>query len=41
MVYAAGGYRFADFPRIGIPLNLVFWAMAVLLIPRYFPFHPA
>lgn len=38
MVHAAGGYRFTDFTKIGLPLNLIFWGMAVLLIPRYFPF---
>lgn len=38
MVHAAGGYRFSDFMRIGLPLNLIFWVTAVVLIPRYFPF---
>ncbi|MFM2198632.1 MAG: hypothetical protein RLZZ505_2064 [Verrucomicrobiota bacterium] len=37
-VYGAGGYRFGDFLKIGIPLNLILWAVAVLLIPKFWPF---
>jgi di/tricarboxylate transporter len=40
MVYGPGGYRFADYLRFGIPLNLLFWVIAVLAIPVFFPFHP-
>nr|WP_238345780.1 SLC13 family permease [Luteimonas saliphila] len=38
MVFTAGGYRFSDFVRIGLPLNVVFCTAAILLIPRFFPF---
>lgn len=32
-VYGAGGYRFADFTRVGLPLALILWVLASLLIP--------
>lgn len=38
MVFAPGGYRFTDYTRVGGPLNLIFWGLAVLLIPRLWPF---
>lgn len=37
-VYGAGGYRYADFLRIGVPLGLLFWVAATLLIPLSWPF---
>jgi di/tricarboxylate transporter len=38
MVYAPGGYHFTDYTRVGGPLNLIFWGLAVLLIPMLWPF---
>ncbi|SDS81145.1 Di-and tricarboxylate transporter [Halopseudomonas litoralis] len=40
-VYSAGGYRFMDFVRIGMPLNLIMWAAATLIIPLIWPLFPA
>jgi len=37
MVYSPGGYRFTDYTRIGVPLNLIFWGLAVLIIPLIWP----
>jgi di/tricarboxylate transporter len=38
MVYYAGGYRFTDFMKIGIPLIALFCALSMYLIPRFCPF---
>jgi di/tricarboxylate transporter len=38
MVYGAGGYRFSDYVRIGVPLDLVVMAVAVTITPWIFPF---
>jgi di/tricarboxylate transporter len=37
-VFGAGGYRFTDFIRVGLPLNLILWGVAVLVIPLVWKF---
>ena len=39
MVYGPGGYRFTDFLRVGVPLNLICWAVAMVAIPFWWPWH--
>jgi di/tricarboxylate transporter len=41
MVYGPGGYKFTDFTRIGLPLNVVTGVVACLLIPVFWPLVPA
>ncbi|MHA7775005.1 SLC13 family permease [Roseibium sp. M-1] len=40
MVYNAGGYRFGDFLRLGLPMNLVAGLVTVLLAPLIWPLTP-
>ncbi len=38
MVYLAGGYRFSDFLKLGVPMNLLMWTVASSLAPIVWPF---
>jgi di/tricarboxylate transporter len=38
LVYGPGGYRFTDFLRLGMVLNVVVWVTSALLIPRFWAF---
>jgi di/tricarboxylate transporter len=40
LVYGPGGYRLADYLRLGTPLVLVLWGLATWLLPIIYPFHP-
>ena len=37
IVYGPGGYRFADFARIGIPMNIIIWVANVFITLLLFP----
>ena len=41
MVFGPGGYKFFDFTRIGLPLNIITGVTACLLIPVFWPLVPA
>lgn len=40
MVWGPGGYTFKDFIRVGLPLDILLWIVAVALIPIAWPFQP-
>ncbi|SUO93352.1 SLC13 family permease [Suttonella ornithocola] len=38
MVYSPGNYKIIDFIRTGFPLTLIYGAIAIILVPVFFPF---
>jgi len=39
LVFNAGSYRFGDFLRLGLPMNLIQWLLASILVPLFWPLH--
>ena len=40
LVYAPGGYRFSDFIRIGLPMNLIILAANIFIVNVVYPLTP-
>ena len=38
IVQGIGGYKFRDFIRIGLPLNILAFIISVIFIPIFWPF---
>ena len=38
MIYGPGGYHFADYVRLGVPLSLLLWGLTMFLVPYFWPF---
>ena len=41
LVYGPGGYKFSDFLKVGVPLNLSIGVIASLCIPWLWPLYPS
>ncbi|MDJ0973727.1 MAG: SLC13 family permease [Planctomycetota bacterium] len=41
LVYGPGGYRLQDYLRLGAPLSILLWILAIVFLPIVFPFYPA
>ncbi len=37
LIFSAGGYKFSDFIRVGVPLTIIVWLSLSILLPIFFP----
>jgi len=40
LVYGVGNYRFMDFPRVGLLLNILVFSVTLIVVPLVWPFTP-
>jgi di/tricarboxylate transporter len=40
LVLGPGGYRYADYFKVGLPLTVVVFVLTILVLPLLFPFYP-
>ena len=40
MIYGLGGYKFTDYPKMGWPLMIICFVVAIIFLPIFFPFFP-
>ncbi len=38
LVYGAGGYRFFDYAKVGLPLTVLIWILMIIFLPIFWPF---
>lgn len=40
MIFSAGGYKFIDYVKVGLPLIIISIIVSFILLPIFFPFYP-
>jgi di/tricarboxylate transporter len=38
MIFAPGNYKFRDYLKVGTPLNIILWILAIYMLPKVYPF---